>query len=527
MAPAQVLTDLDSEMILETTATANVTSDKDDLNSSAVQDEKGLKCTSNFEDTTFDMEILLDQDIDTVEESVDTEVDITECVNADDLRLAHAEDPNATEYSSSFDDTTSGTEYVSRLSDAEVESTFCGGSESVFDGFGSVFQTRKKKLTAHWRKYIRPLMWRCKWLELRIKEFQCQALKYDKELAEYDQRKQFDSGQLALEGCCMRSLPFSRQFDRKKAMKRRKRKRVEDTVDISSYMSRHSLFSYYENKRSNVDGVSLDDDCGNQVIAADRNANGNGEFGVDYEWPLLDFGEGDNPLEQILWKIEDVQSRAHKLKTQLDKVMNSNAGRLSSAENLNLLLPSEVPSSSARSPTVSLGKGCTTQTHVLYTPPPHVSKHEIGDLVMPESAVSSYGEANPLPDIIESTMGLLSAADIALDQPQIGDSCEDIADDVLIRNQSVQGELYSFEKLKSQPSEMPCHPVKEQEENRISPVSAPELNVAQKTIAAQEQSILKSCLASDFQVPKTKRKRGERKAGSGCWSKKSSGEPDH
>ncbi|XP_043722579.1 uncharacterized protein LOC122669790 [Telopea speciosissima] len=524
MAPAQVLTDLDPEVKLETTA--NVTSDKDNRNSSAIQDEKSLKCMSNYEDTTFDMEILLDQHINTVEESVDTEVDIIECVNADDLRLAHAEDPNATEYSSSFDDTISGTEDGSRLSDSEVESRFCGGSGSVFDGFDSIFQTRRKKLTPHWRRYIRPLMWRCKWLELRIKEFQSQALKYDKELAECDQRKQFDSGQLALEGCCMRSLPFSRQFQRKKAMKRRKRKRVEDTVDISLYMSRHSLFSYYENKRSNVDGVYLDDDCGNQVIAADRNANGNGEFGVDYELPLLNFGDGDNPLEQILWKIEVVQSRVQKLKTQLDKVMNSNAGRLSSAENLNLLLPSEVPSSSARSPNVSLGKGYTTQTGVLYTPPPCVSEHEIGDLIMPESAVSGYGEANPLPDIIESTIGLLSAADLAPDQPQIGDSCEDIADDVLIHNQSIQEELHSFEKLKSQPLEKPCDPAKELE-NKISPVSAPEPNFGHK-IVAQEPSTLKSCLASsDFQVPKNKRKRGERKAGSGSWSKKSSGEPDH
>ncbi|XP_043721128.1 uncharacterized protein LOC122668656 [Telopea speciosissima] len=264
------------------------------------------------------------------------------------------------------------------------------------------------------------------------------------------------------------------------------------------------------------------------VIVADQNANCNGKFGVDYEWPLLDFGDGDNSLEQILWKIEIVQSRVHKLKTQLDKVMNSNAGRLSSAENLNLHLPSEVvPSSSARSPTVSLGKGYTTQTGFLHIPPPHVPEHEIGDLVMPESAVSSYGVANPLPDIIKITLELLSAADIALDQLQIGDSCEDIADDVLIHNQSIQEELLSFEKLKSHPLEKPCDPVKEKEKNRISPVSAPEPNFAQKTIVAQEQSTMKSCLASDFHVPKNKRKKGERKAGSGSWSKKSLGEPDH
>ncbi|XP_042515676.1 uncharacterized protein LOC122089961 isoform X1 [Macadamia integrifolia] len=525
MGPAQVLGDLGPEIHLETTA--KVPSDKENRSSSAIQDEKGLKCMSNYEDTTFDMEILLDHHITTADETVDTEVDIIECVKADDLRLAEVEDPNATEYSSSFD-TILGTADGSRLSDAEVESRFCGDSASVFDGFDTVFRTRKKKLTAHWRRYIRPLMWRCQWLELRIKEFQSQALKYDRELAAYDQRKQFASGQLALEGCCMRSLPFPRQFQRKKAMKRRKRKRIEDTIDISSYMSCHSLFSYYENKRSEVDGISLDDDCGNQVIVADQNANDNGEFDVDYEWSSLEFGDGDNPLEQILWKIEVVQSRVHKLNTQLDKVIRSNAGWFSSAENLNLLLPSEVPSSFARSPTISPGNGDTTQVGVLCTPPPHVSEYEIGDLVLPESAVSSYGEVTaPFTDIIESTMGLLSAADIALDQPQIGDSCEDIVDDVLIHNQAIQEELHSIESFKSRPSEKPLELVIEQE-NKISPVRVAEPDLTQKTIVAEEQSTLKSCLASDFQVPKSnKRKRGERKAGSGGWSQKSSGEPDH
>ncbi|KAJ4979975.1 hypothetical protein NE237_010755 [Protea cynaroides] len=524
MAPAKVLNDEVLEINLETTAKVAV--NKENGSSSAIKDEKGLKCMSNYEDTAFDMENMLDHHITTADETVDTEVDVIECVNADDLRLAEAEDPNATEYSSSFENTISGNEDGSRLSDAEVESRFCGDSGSAFDGFDSMFRTRKKKLTAHWRTYIRPLMWRCKWLELRIKEFQAQALKYDRELAAYDQRKQFDSAQLALEGCCMRSLPFSRRFRRKKAMKRRKRKRIEETVDISSYMSCHSLFSYYENKRSDIDAISLDDDCGNQVIVADQNVNGNGEFAVDSEWSSLDFGDGDNPLEQILWKIEVVQCRVQKLKTQLDKVISSNAARFSSAENLSQLVPSEMPSSFAQSPTVSPGNGDTTQVGVLYTPPPHISDYEIGDLVMPESAVSSYGEVTPLPDIIESTMGLLSA-DIAPGQPQIGDSSEHIVDNVLIHNQAVQDKLHNFESFKSQPFEKPHELVIEQEENKVSLVQAPEPNLTQKTMVAQEPSTLKSCLASDFQVPKNKRKRGERKAGSGGWSQKSSGEPDH
>lgn len=103
---------------------------------------------------------------------------------------------------------------------------------------------RKKKLTDHWRNFIRPLMWRCKWTELRIKEIESQALKYSKELAEFDQRKCMGPDPLTLEEIGSKSLPFSSHQYRSKAKKRRKRKKVEDTTDIGSYMSHHYLFSY-------------------------------------------------------------------------------------------------------------------------------------------------------------------------------------------------------------------------------------------------------------------------------------------
>ena len=106
------------------------------------------------------------------------------------------------------------------------------------------FHYRKKKLTNHWRNFIRPLMWRCKWTELRIKEMELQALKYARELAAYDQRKQPGFDQFTFEGLGSKSLPFSSQCFKKKTIKRRKRKRVEDTTDLTSYMSKHHLFSY-------------------------------------------------------------------------------------------------------------------------------------------------------------------------------------------------------------------------------------------------------------------------------------------
>ena len=92
---------------------------------------------------------------------------------------------------------------------------------------------------------MRPLMWRCKWVELQLKKFQSQAIKYDRELAENNQRKQYGSENLKLEGFAAKSLPFPSNSQRGKVMKRRKRKRVENLLDTTTYMATHNLFSYH------------------------------------------------------------------------------------------------------------------------------------------------------------------------------------------------------------------------------------------------------------------------------------------
>lgn len=88
-------------------------------------------------------------------------------------------------------------------------------------------------------------MWRCKWIELQIKELQSQALKYDRKLANNDERKQSEFECSKLERIDAKSLPYSSQIFRSKVMKRKKRKRLESTIDIASYMSQHNLFSYF------------------------------------------------------------------------------------------------------------------------------------------------------------------------------------------------------------------------------------------------------------------------------------------
>uniref|UniRef100_A0A2P2K8E5 Uncharacterized protein n=1 Tax=Rhizophora mucronata TaxID=61149 RepID=A0A2P2K8E5_RHIMU len=195
----------------------------------------------------------------------EVEVDILECRNSVQFGEAEAGWRDATESSmSSFGDTVSESEDGPMLSDTEVESRLgvADGSESMFNDFDGLIPIRRKRLTDHWRRFIRPLMWRCKWIELQIKELQSQALKYNKELVDHEHKKQFDFETFLVEGFHAKSHPFSSCAERK-VMKRKKRKKLEETTDIGTYMRQHNLFSYYENQRSAAIGTSLGEDHSN------------------------------------------------------------------------------------------------------------------------------------------------------------------------------------------------------------------------------------------------------------------------
>lgn len=71
-------------------------------------------------------------------------IDILEISRSRDIRMEAKEDPDATENSSSFDDTISGNENTSGLSEAEVESQFVGDCDLTppFDEFGTMFPRR-------------------------------------------------------------------------------------------------------------------------------------------------------------------------------------------------------------------------------------------------------------------------------------------------------------------------------------------------------------------------------------------------
>ncbi|KAE9597234.1 hypothetical protein Lal_00007914 [Lupinus albus] len=483
---------------------------------------------THCEKSIVKVEPFLEEQINTAKVFEDMEVDIVSWTNKGDLAANKNEDPDATDYSSSFANTTSDTENCSRLSDTEVESEFIAdnGSSCTFGAFSYVFQMRKKKLTDHWRNFIRPLMWRCRWTELRIKEIESQALKYSKELAEYDKGKHTEPDHFTLEELGSKSLPFSSNQCRRMAKKRRKRKKVEDTTDMTSYTSHHNLFSYLENKKSDPDGC-LVSDSGNPVIT-DVHADLENRFGINDDQTFFEFGDADASLEQLLWEIDSAHARVHKLKNQMDEVMSKNASKFSSSENLSLLPHGDVQSSSAHSPTISAENGNAVSIKDIYNSNQHVADFDLGDFIMPDSAVSSYGEVTVVPDIIESTVGLLSAADITLHPPLTGDLCENMVDNILI-HEAAETEEHTFLSATHNPIEKLYDIVKTEAEENPHPASnsMADFNIATNSAAlSQEESTLKPCLYKDVNVPKNKRKRGERKAGSGAWSKKCSGEPD-
>ncbi|XVE82877.1 hypothetical protein DITRI_Ditri16bG0040900 [Diplodiscus trichospermus] len=457
-----------------------------------------MHCVSNCEDQNFGEETLDGEGQGKIPEggNENMEINITECTNSGVDRLAVDECQDATENSSSFGGSMSGGENDSAISDVEVESALCGVSPlgPVFDG---LFQMRKRKLTDHWRGFIHPLMWRCKWLELQLKEFKSQALSYNKELAECDQKKKFEYGKFALEGLGVKLQPFTCQIQRKKVMKRKKRKRVEDIDDLSFYMSCHNLFSYYEIKKPVAATAALDDYNGN---LGNKTVNSRDQFRFNDELPSLEFGDSDSWSEQILKKIALVQSQVRKLKIRIDKVVNESPRKFSSINMLSSLVPCDALTGfrNHASPPES---GDRISVRYQYTSPRHLSEGSMGDLLMPGSAVSSHGEVTPFPDIIEGT-----------GQHRAGISYEYNEDDVLIHNQAAKEELHNFQSGLTQLADEPQMSIEKPKTVSI---------LASGDDLSTNPSVLPNVDSSSTSKSKgfnNKRKRGKRKPGAGRWS---------
>ncbi|KAF6995568.1 hypothetical protein CFC21_012045 [Triticum aestivum] len=381
-------------------------------------------------------------------------------------KLAKTEDPDATECSSSFGDTLSGSQddaKPSEISDIEVDSPFCryphnGDAAALLDAAAADNLDRllkKKKVTDHWRSYISPLMWRCQWLELRMKDLQSQVSRYDRELAVLKHEKELQTKMIELDCSSSRSVPFSSHCCRK-TMKRKKRKRNEEKINAPSYIATHTILSYYEKEKTEGDGHSIDD-IGN----LDDSTKGNN----DADWLL---GNGDDAtVEQILVSIQSVQDRVCSLRSDLKKAM--------AKKSKGLLLKVNTQVNGAQSSNCSHGKGKVAEMPEIS--PQDASDCDMGDTDMPDSAVSSYGEANNM-DIFESTMNLLSVED----PDKIGE-LRQTSEDVLIDNQPAEEGYQNFEVISH-----PCQRL------RVS-VKREQVPVKRETVAHSEDESVAAPMA--------------------------------
>ncbi|KAA3468544.1 Cytochrome P450 [Gossypium australe] len=455
--------------------------------------------------------------------NIGLEVDLIECMDSVESEMVDVECQDATEFSSSFSDTISGDEDGSIVNDG-VESPLppLRLFGSLTDGWNGQFQMGKRRLTDHWRRFIHPIEWRCKWLEIKLCELKSQALKYERELAEYDKSKQFEFGKVTSEGFDAKSRAFPSKAQRKEVMKRRKRKRVEDTTDVATYMSHHNIFSYHgmelviilytflwcqlESKKS-IDAAAafaLVDDWGDLgdnrtihlVISTDnKTTDGYDENG----WPYQS-RDGDDLMEQILWKTERLQSRVRILKTRMDKVVSESPQKFSSVNMLSSVVQSDALNNSEchhyaeKDDRNSLQ--CTTSRHA--------SECLMWDDFIPESSLSGQAELATLPDMIRNMSQCLLAF-----------SSENIEADILIPNQAAEEELRSFGSCITQQAEKP-HVLID--------------NSKSKTVPGDNLQINNTSLQPNVQPPFLNSKQADNRRAGGVkksdlsgWSRRSSG----
>ncbi|KEH21566.1 hypothetical protein MTR_7g007590 [Medicago truncatula] len=166
---------------------------------------------------------------------------------------------------------------------------------------------RKKKLTDHWRRYIFPIMWRSKWIELKIKKLNSQAQKYIEEIAAIDQQKQFDFLKFAVDNFGVNVFCFDPNL--------------------------FSLFCCPENKNQAHDGPveGFHDD----VVG---NADNIGEIKLNDMWSSVDHQkDNDKSFVDMIENVEALLSQVENLKTRIDTVKNENPGKFCSATQSNIV----------------------------------------------------------------------------------------------------------------------------------------------------------------------------------------------
>ncbi|RCV18066.1 hypothetical protein SETIT_3G270700v2 [Setaria italica] len=326
----------------------------------------------------------------------------------------HEHGGDTTECSSSFGDSgfASDDDTESDAGIMEVESPLYSHI-NVHDTPAASHIVRKKKVTADWRKFIGPERWRCQWLELRMNDLLSQVAKYDKELALINHEKYLQLEMVKAD----RHKSELQQLDLPsyEAMKRKKRKRYEDSTDTSAYIKKHQIFSYYnhENRRSRTENERIGAD--NELLAIDDCNNLDAEdtkISIGSNDTLLESKENNAVLEQyslrkILLAIECIQTRIINLQNDLSEAYNK------------------------------IGHPQKSQ-----------KKKDTHGLHKKKNAVKPYGTTQPDGD--EITPEMLFDVNSSLLDPHIEGICHESVDDVLINNEAaIEEEFCLFERIKN------------------------------------------------------------------------------
>ncbi|KAI3743764.1 hypothetical protein L1987_56830 [Smallanthus sonchifolius] len=398
---------------------------------------------------------------------------------------------DATASSSSFGDT---------FSDVGVGACEYGSDNEVMSDFrGDLFPVRKKRVTSHWRKFVQPIMWRCKWVELQLRKFQSMAVMYDKEIEKHNQTKRLKYKNFELEGGCAKSMPFFHDSQREKPMKRKIRKRQEE--DPEMYMSQHNLFSYFATCRSPPHGPTMDDDQTNLGPSSPKNA-GN-EFRVPDELLSLEFRD-DYSLEQILWKIEVSQSQVSEMKNKLNTIMTENSGRILSTEDLIFHESNNALTCPVKEPDYPTNMEGPS---VVATFASQLIKLNTGDnLVKPDDLIKGENAA------FEGSH--LQDENKPMEQPPVS-SRKRSTDGILIYNRRAKKPQTDSGAVKIHPVENLLVP--EEEKSNTAPVSASEDSSQNEHPPPKIRSV------SKLSTPNNKKKRAARtrcKSGSSLWTRK-------
>ncbi|OEL20581.1 hypothetical protein BAE44_0018400 [Dichanthelium oligosanthes] len=385
--------------------------------------------------------------------------DLVKNEGGDTTECSSSSGGDTTECSSSFGDTCSRFEGESDGGEPEVNS----GISAHASGGGPSKPPRRKKVTAEWKNSVRPILWRCQWLELRMKELSSQVSKYDREISLIKKEKELKQAVSKANGSSSESMQIHKGHGNS-IMKRRKRKRHEENVDASLYINKHQILSYYhdkQNKGTESDGLVIDNDFGSTVDGSIRG-------GLDTV-TLLDSEGYDMISEQLALKdtllmIDGLQSRVHLLQDRLSKA-HSGEDLALSEDNTHVRVPRNRQHTQRRS---------FSYTKCRYTKP--LKKKNLNILLKDDDGPALAGRP-ALPywgtdaDMKQSNrnaeersgecnhsrekaviVDLLLGSDNSMPNGHIGDLCKENTDDILIDNKAANEACQQFDEDKHLPS---------------------------------------------------------------------------